>query len=107
LKALWIFGGNDDYFDKELRGFWCDGIISQYNDEQFKQVIKDNGFIELSMYFGRDGQDRYKLILHLGEKARHSNMEKQDLLECVPDFSKEPDSILIDEDNRIVKVFLK
>ena len=73
LELLMDFGGDDDYFDKKLRGFWCDGIISQYDDEQFKQIIKDNGFIELPMYFGKDGQDRYKLILHFGEKAQLSN----------------------------------
>jgi len=59
LEGLMDFGGDDDYFDKKLRGFWCDGIRSQYDDEQLKQIIKDNGLVELQMDFGKDGQDRY------------------------------------------------
>jgi hypothetical protein len=107
LEFLMDFGGDNDYFDKKLHGFWCDGIRSPYDAEEFKKIVDNNGFIELPMDFGKSGQDPYKLVLHFGKKARLKNAQKQYERECVPDFSKEPDSILIDEENNIVQVYLK
>jgi hypothetical protein len=109
LECSMDFGEHDNSLDKKLRGFWCDNITSPYHGEHFTQIIKDNGFIELSMYFGKDVQERYKLILHFGDESRLYSTQKEYLYlkNCIPDFSKEPDSILINEKNNIVDVYLK
>ncbi len=51
LEFYMDFGGDNDYFDKKLRGFWCDGISPPSDTEEFRRIIDDNGYIELPIYF--------------------------------------------------------
>jgi hypothetical protein len=91
----------------QLGGFSCDGVYGSCSPEYSKEVIKNEGFIELDMDFGKRGWEPYKLILYFGKKARHRSARGLSLEPCVPNFCEEQNAITIDEENKIVEIQLK
>lgn len=56
--------------DKQLKGFWCDGVILPDSlDEYSKKYVNDKRQILMEAFIGIDGQDRYELVLQFGKKA--------------------------------------
>ena len=48
--------------DKELKGFWCDGISPEYLFSP-----NENNTIQTTCWIGKDGQDKYTLFLYLSD----------------------------------------
>jgi hypothetical protein len=92
--------------DRKIWRFGCDGISSRYEPAQRQKIINDIRMINFLDDFGTPGQDHYTLILFLGKKSLSRNARGVDLQECVPVFNEEPDTILVDIENRTVEIQL-
>ncbi len=58
----WTFNQSDD---KNLRGFWCDGVLMPTNDLQLtKKNVNDKRKIVTKAFLGYDGQDEYDMTIN-------------------------------------------
>ena len=61
---------------EELKGFWCDGIV-------FETMI-DNKTALFTAYSGKSGQDKFELLINLGEEFVKRCETSFDVQSCVP-----------------------
>ena len=89
----------------EVASFWCDGVIPPdlSRDELTVKLLADKE-IFLDAFIGSTGQDRYKILLKLGERAICQVNQGSDLVACIPKSSEPFWSI--DTPKRIVTVAL-
>ena len=54
--------------------FWCDGTMLTHVNDETKKNINNKREVVTTAFIGKDGQDRYKLILKFGNESfnRHS-----------------------------------
>jgi hypothetical protein len=69
----------------ETKGFWCDGILLQFNENEYsKKTINDKRHLILKAFIGIDGQDKYMMTLHFGRKSLSKIQRDLDLKSCFP-----------------------
>lgn len=76
---------------EELKHFWCDGVSHApfYNDDVNKvylrkeRVLKEK-IIETTAWLGESGQDIYRMIIKLGQKAQLHYSKGENLKDCLP-----------------------
>jgi hypothetical protein len=75
--------------NKEIKGFWCDGVILTEPDKYYSQkFVNDNRQVTLKAFIGKDGQTEYELKLKFGDKALSQYTRNLDIKECVPNPNK-------------------
>lgn len=72
--------------DDDLKGYWCDGVLSLVNNDYSVKAINRSREIILKAFIGQDGQSEYALILKLGNKAFSRYSRNLDIKECMPDM---------------------
>lgn len=71
--------------DKNVRGFWCDGVLLSEPDNYYSQkFINDKRQAKMKAYVGKDGQGVYSLTLKFGNKALSRYAINLDIAECIP-----------------------
>ncbi len=74
----------------QIRGFWCDGILLNQQDNTYSQkFVNDNKQIILKAFIGKDGQTEYELTLKFGNKALSRYTRNLDIKGCVPNTDKQ------------------
>ena len=94
--------------DSELKGFWCDGILWKLsNESQLKHThINDKKQIITNAWIGKTGQEKFKTIIHFGEKALKQYAKGTNLTESIPDLESKTEWIEIDKENKIIEIKL-
>jgi hypothetical protein len=77
--------GLENVDDKDLKGFWCDGILLSEDDKYYSQkFVNDNKQVKMQIFVGKDGQTVYSLTLKFGNKALSRYARNLDIVECIP-----------------------
>lgn len=93
--------------DKNLRGFWCDGILIPTNDFQLtKKNINDKRKIVTKAWLGYDGQDEYEMTINLGRYSLRRYVKGTDLSDCLPKEDN-MDWVLLDMKSKTIELKLK
>lgn len=72
--------------DKELRQLWCDGILLPDAANEYSiDCVNANRKVVLLAFIGKDGQDKYELTLHFGNKSLARFARGLEMVECIPD----------------------
>lgn len=85
--------------------FWCDGV----NDElplKTKKHINDTRTLETIAWIGIDGNSKYILTIHFGNKSLSRYARNLSLQPCVPS-SESMDWIEIDPNAQTIALYLK
>ncbi len=91
--------------DLSLRHLWCDGVTNPENEVNFNiDYIKKYSKIELKSWFGKTGQEVYRLILKFGKISRDKIIIGEEIIDCIPDI--ENDWIFLDSENRLLEITL-
>ncbi|OUJ67990.1 hypothetical protein [Hymenobacter crusticola] len=76
----------------ELRGYWCDGILGpEWEADYALASVAQTHQLILRAWLERRSkgqsptQHLYQLVIHLGPHSYHQYLQKQDLLDCVPE----------------------
>ena len=92
--------------DKELKSFWCDGVAKPVNEVNFNlDYVRRNSKLELRAWFGKRGQEVYRLILKLGENSKNKILNNSEIINCIPEMSE--DWIELNEKNKSLIINLK
>lgn len=76
--------------NEQIKGFWCDGILLNQNDNAYSQkFVNDKRQITMNAFIGKDGQTVYELILKFGDKALSRFARNLDIKECLPNSDKQ------------------
>ncbi len=75
-----VFKNSDD---EEVKKLWCDGIIHETLNGS-KQSAQDTRTIITTAFIGKNGQDRFEMTIHFGNKSLNNFLKDLDLKECVP-----------------------
>ena len=76
--------------NEELRGFWCDGVLTDQPEGYYSQkFVNDNRVVKLKAFISKDGQTEYELTLKFGNKALSRYARNADIKECVPNLGKQ------------------
>lgn len=73
--------------EKELQSLWCDGVMSdvtQSNDRRGMVTVGKEAF--LTAFVGKDGQDKYSLVLKLGNKSLSRIARGLEIKSCIPEI---------------------
>lgn len=76
--------------DKIYQSFWCDGVCiseGQMGNEGNLNFYKKE--IILIAFAGKDGQDKYSLVLRLGNKSLSRITRALEIKNCIPDIKQE------------------
>ena len=93
--------------DKDLRGFWCDGILMPTNDLQLtKKNINDKRKIVTRAWLGYDGQDEYEMTINLGRYSLRRYAKGTDLSDCLPNEDT-MDWVSLDMKSKTIELQLK
>lgn len=93
--------------DKNLKGFWCDGIlIPDSQKELTAEYINEHKQITMTALVGADGQDEFELTLHFGPKALTTYESGPNLDDCLPTIGLK-NSIAIDGGEKRINVQLE
>jgi hypothetical protein len=93
--------------DKNLRGFWCDGISMPTNDLQLtKKNINDKRKIVTKACFGYDGQDEYEMTINFGQYSLRRYAKETDLSDCLPNEDT-MDWVSLDMKSKTIELQLK
>ena len=74
--------------DEQVRHFWCDGVLPGFDNEYTQKHVNDNRRIALTAFCGKDGQEKYELILIFGPKALSRYARGLDIADCIPDSDR-------------------
>ena len=92
--------------DSSVQDFWCDGILLPHNENCLSQkYVNDKRAIPMEAFCGKDGQDRYELILNLGRKSLSRYARNLDLKVCVPN-PEDGSWFDVDQEQKIIMVHL-
>jgi hypothetical protein len=98
----------EDFKDKIIRSFWCDGIVASPLD--YKLLSKDNIKIKkhlvLDIWTGVSGHEKFKLKLHFGEQSVFKILNQDSLMECIPELNG-TEWVDIGLENELVDIYLK
>jgi len=76
--------------DENVKDFWCDGIVlSAPGNDYSQQFIKDNRYINMKAFVGKDGQTVYALTLKFGKMALSRYSENPDMAALIAGVSLE------------------
>jgi len=93
--------------DKELKGFWCDGVSWLPTENQLtKKYVNDKRKIETKAWIGKTGQTEFKSTVHFGKKALSKYSNGISLTECIPNMESQFEWIEIDIENKIIEIKL-
>lgn len=70
--------------DKSLMGFWCDGIMLPHANDETHKNINNKREVATTAFIGKDGQDRYTLILKFGNESLSRNSRNLSVSDCIP-----------------------
>ncbi len=71
--------------NEQLKILWCDGVLLPDNSNEYsKKYVNDKRQIIMTAFIGKDGQDRYTLILQFGKNALSKYARDLDIKECMP-----------------------
>jgi len=100
----WTFNQSDD---KNLRGFWCDGVLMPTNDLQLtKKNINDKRKIVTKAFLGYDGQDEYDMTINFGQYSLRRYAKGTDLSDCLPN-EETMDWVSLDMKSKTIELQLK
>ena len=72
----------------EIEGFWCDGVLlPDSSNDISKKSINDKRKTVLKAFIGKNGQDKYELILKFGSKSLSKYARDLNLEDCFPNKS--------------------
>ena len=92
--------------DVEFKSFWCDGISNPENEINFNsEYVKQKSELELRAWFGKTGQEVYKLILKLGENSKNQILNNLEIINCIPEPNE--NWIELNEDRKTLIINLK
>jgi len=93
--------------DKELKGFWCDGVSWLPTEKQLtKKYVNDKRKIETKAWIGKTGQTEFKATVHFGQKALSNYSKGLDLTESMPELESNSEWIEIDLENKTIEIKL-
>ncbi len=100
----WTFNQSDD---KNLRGFWCDGVLMPTNDLQLtKKNVNDKRKIVTKAFLGYDGQDEYDMTINFGQYSLRRYAKGTDLSDCLPN-EETMDWVSLDMKSKTIELQLK
>ncbi len=92
--------------EPELRGFWCDGVNEpEISSHLNKDFVNDNRQIITTCWTGTDGQEKYQLVMKLGDKSLSRYANDLDLNDCLPS-SETSDWLVVDLEHRTIELLL-
>lgn len=92
--------------DKQVKSLWCDGVLLPDSlNEYSKKLVNEKRQVIMKAFIGKDGQDRYELILQFGKKALSQYARDLDIKKCVPSV-KNQDWFYVDISNKQVVIQL-
>lgn len=93
----------DHLNDKNLWGFWCDGVDHLPADvkQLASENIRNKQEIVTKAWIGKDGQDHYDMAIKLGPVAVEKYLAGQNLSDCLP-----PKEIKIAPEEKYIEVSL-
>ena len=93
--------------EKEIRGFWCDGVSHIPSDASVlsKNKIFQTKEMQTQVWSGVSGQDVYSMTIKLGDISLKKYLADENMIDCIPN-PESTDWIDIDVDNRMVKIRL-
>jgi hypothetical protein len=93
--------------DKDLKGFWCDGILMPTNDLQLtKKNINDKRKIVTKAWLGYDGQDEYEMTINFGQYSLRRYAKGTELSDCLPNEDT-MDWVSLDMKSKTIELQLK
>jgi hypothetical protein len=93
--------------DKNLRGFWCDGVLMPTNDLQLKKKnINDKRKIVTKAFLGYDGQDEYDMTINFGQYSLRRYAKGTNLSDCLPNEDT-MDWVSLDIKSKTIELQLK
>ncbi len=91
--------------DKHLKCLWCDGITIPENETNINlNYIKRKSEVEMKAWFGKTGQEVYKLILKLGKESKAKILNNEEIINCIPKIKE--DWIFLNIENKILEIKL-
>ena len=92
---------------EEANGYWCDGIfISELDPQRTKKHVNDKRRIVTQAWIGKDGQDKYRMIILFGKYSLRRYAKGTSLVDCIPDY-KSMDWIEMDIDEKTIQIRLR
>ena len=71
---------------EEANGYWCDGIfISELDPQRTKKHVNDKRRIVTQAWIGKDGQDKYRMIILFGKYSLRRYAKGSSVVDCIPD----------------------
>lgn len=93
--------------DKNLKGFWCDGVLMPFIDSQLtKKSVNDTRKIVTKCWLGYDGQDEFEMTIKFGKYSLRRYAKGSDLRDCLPS-EKSMDWINLDMKEKTIELQLK
>jgi hypothetical protein len=86
----------DDNTSREIKGFWCDGVIFE--------IMLDEKTVLFKAYAGKTGQENYKLFLHLSDISAAYVSQGFDIRSYIPKTSSE-ETITVDTKKKRIDIF--
>ena len=68
----------DNIKDEKLKGFWCDGV----SPDSFVDLTERK--IETTAWLGKTGQDKYFMVIWLGNCSIKQLKNDESLIDCIP-----------------------
>lgn len=98
------FGNSED---KNLKGFWCDGVMMPFIDSQLtKKSVNDKRMIITKAWLGYDGQGEFEMTIKFGQHSLRRYAKGSDLADCLPSEDT-TDWITLDIERKTIEVKLK
>ncbi len=82
----------------EIKGYWCDGVIFE--------TMLDQKTACFTAFVGKNGQERFKLFLHLGNISSLLYEQCNSLQSCVPEVDKE-NTFNVDITRKQMNIYLR
>jgi hypothetical protein len=92
--------------DKETKWIWCDGIEVPDSGDQSMESFIETKEIVTGAWIGPTGQDKYKMVIKLGNNSLENCLTGLSLNGCFPN-DQSLDWVDLDIQNRIIILQLK
>lgn len=91
---------------KDLKWIWCDGVeVPDAGNQTIESLIETKEIVTLA-WIGATGQDKYKMVIRLGNKSLEKCLKGLSMVKCLPS-DKSIDWVDIDIENKSITLQLK
>lgn len=91
--------------DEKIYSLGCDGVDMPYENHLTTKRVIETKKIATMAWIGTDGQERYEMMIKLGENSLENFRKGLSLIDCLPD-EESLDWIIIDIDKRRIELQL-